>query len=735
MRKWKQLSCYTLAMLALSGCQSSSTWTKITRFGRGPSETERVEQLLDEARDLEVDGKIAEARAAYMDILSASPENQLASQRLEMLKKYAPENGIPESGIMDKVAKFNAQEFAENQQKALLTNNPVAEKAEEFQTYANNTKSAFQNMEQQAEQQWQELDQFLAQQNQAANSAETTSVPTQEEKPAQDLSWADQLAFEQQAKPKARLLLAPSKPEVTEPEVEFPFDQQVAQAPVVTEQPSNETPSVTPEVQQVAQAAEQNIPAWAAEWGNQDVVSQTPAISEAAGPEPVTVETEIAATERPEADQDVPTFDFSDASEPAEQLASGAATAESMATQAVEPAEQRLSTIQLAAQQTNPLSALSTPPSQQALETAEVTPPVVVASTTPTKAVPEDSRSEPNPFAQLENFMTWIPSQNEKLQAEQATEAAEAQESTEDQAAVVQVAQQETPAAEQPQPPAKLLLTSSENTTASVVKLSTLSPEMAPISEADAVPEQDLSAATDSVVQDPALVAQLQSTNDQHRREAIDAVASMGPQGAIYRDDLLAIQRNGSGVDQTCAAWALLKTEAELTQSLNLLEQNLGSERSDLVQLSAYLIGDAGYEDSTTQLALSSLMRNSDPMVRLHAAEALLKLDESHPEAIEVLFNLLDDSDFNSKWLAAHALSEAQGTSARLVVARLTRTLKESDAKTKAAAALSLGSFGEQARSAKVALLKMRVSSDEDLRFAAETALACIRDAEEEESH
>ena len=124
--------------------------------------------------------------------------------------------------------------------------------------------------------------------------------------------------------------------------------------------------------------------------------------------------------------------------------------------------------------------------------------------------------------------------------------------------------------------------------------------------------------------------------------------------------------------------------------------------------------------------ALQAVLGQADTETRLYAAEALSRITPESADAVQILIAALESTERESRWLGAVALAGVAPPHRGAAVAALTTALQDPDPEICAVAALTLGGFGGEAGMAVPHLERALSHPFEDVRMAAETALACI---------
>jgi HEAT repeat protein len=218
----------------------------------------------------------------------------------------------------------------------------------------------------------------------------------------------------------------------------------------------------------------------------------------------------------------------------------------------------------------------------------------------------------------------------------------------------------------------------------------------------------------------------LHSSSVGDRKDGLDGLAALGPGAAAAVPAVQSLIHDDDKLVRAHAAWALWAITQEGFESVPALTSLLTSEEKDVVQVSAYMLGAIGPAAAGSADALHVVCDLADSQSRLYAAEALSRISPDSADAVQLLISALSSPDQESRWLAAVSLAGVAPPHRDAAIAALTVALHDPDGTVRSVAALTLGGFGSDARSA-VPQLEQAASQDvEDVRIAAQTALACI---------
>jgi hypothetical protein len=223
-----------------------------------------------------------------------------------------------------------------------------------------------------------------------------------------------------------------------------------------------------------------------------------------------------------------------------------------------------------------------------------------------------------------------------------------------------------------------------------------------------------------------ALLTQLQSRDASTRKAAVTELAILGGTAQPAAPALRALLDDSDPLVQAHAAWAVWEIERDGDVAVPVLAALLASQRDDVTQLAAYVLGSLGDDAGAATMALRLLRDGAADATRIHAAEALVRIHPSDEPSIGVLTAALRHDSSEVRWLSAIALGGVAPQQAPRVVTALSAALEDQDPEVCAAAALSLGGLGDAARPAVGVLRRIADHRDEELRSAALAALACI---------
>lgn len=174
------------------------------------------------------------------------------------------------------------------------------------------------------------------------------------------------------------------------------------------------------------------------------------------------------------------------------------------------------------------------------------------------------------------------------------------------------------------------------------------------------------------------------------------------------------------------AAYTLWTLTRQPGASVPVLTELLKSDDDNVVQMASYLLGAMGPEaiDACDDLRLACEVETG--ATRIHAAEALARIEALAQGPVNIMTAALSDADEEVRWLSAIALSGVGPQHRTAAVAALTAALMDQSDSVRSVAALTLGGFGGDARAAVPQLERAAALESAEVRAAAQTALACI---------
>ncbi len=218
----------------------------------------------------------------------------------------------------------------------------------------------------------------------------------------------------------------------------------------------------------------------------------------------------------------------------------------------------------------------------------------------------------------------------------------------------------------------------------------------------------------------------LHSTSVGDRKDGLVRLAALGPDAAAAVPVVQSLIQDDDRLVRAHAAWTLWAISQEGFEAVPALTSLLTCQEKDVVQVSAYMLGAMGPAAAGSTEALRAVCELADAQTRLYAAEALSRITPHSADAVQLLISALNSPDQEARWLAAVALAGVAPSYRDAAIAALTGALRDGDESVCSVAALTLGGFGVDARSAVPQLEQAAHHDSEDVRSAAQAALACI---------
>lgn len=223
------------------------------------------------------------------------------------------------------------------------------------------------------------------------------------------------------------------------------------------------------------------------------------------------------------------------------------------------------------------------------------------------------------------------------------------------------------------------------------------------------------------------LIRELDAADPAQRKAALAELAHRGPSAEAALPAIDALLSDSDVLVQVHAAWAIWEVAGRPEDSIDALTQLLVTDTNPhVVQASAYFLGAIGQDANIAADALWFVCHRTTGITRLHAAEALACITPDDERPVTILIQGLASTDKDARWLSALALSSVSSAHRPAAVAALSAALNDSAPEVGAAAALTLGGFGDQAGAAVSQLQTVSDGSHEDVRTAARIALDCI---------
>jgi len=195
------------------------------------------------------------------------------------------------------------------------------------------------------------------------------------------------------------------------------------------------------------------------------------------------------------------------------------------------------------------------------------------------------------------------------------------------------------------------------------------------------------------VTADPNLVKDLLKKIDDPlpkvRRETISRLAQLGPAALDAVPALTNRLQDPDLYVRAHAARAICRTGADNSQALSTLADLIVQDDQQACCLAALIAGDLGASAFQVLPALHSCLKSRNLSVRIHAAEAILKIDWADAASLRELLAGFDSDNATTRYVAANALGSAAPNNENARFA-LEWALTDSDTNVAIAAALNL---------------------------------------------
>jgi HEAT repeat protein len=185
------------------------------------------------------------------------------------------------------------------------------------------------------------------------------------------------------------------------------------------------------------------------------------------------------------------------------------------------------------------------------------------------------------------------------------------------------------------------------------------------------------------------LIQQLDHRRPAVRREAIIRLAELGPAAGPAIPRLTDCLRDTDLLVRAHAARAACRIGLAPEAVVPTLIELLHPSQPPACCLAALILGDLGPTARESVPALRSCLAAPAAVVRLHAAEAILKIAAGDDEALRVVLSGLIDQQGDVRYFAVNALGSSGIENARAACA-VARAMTDSDTNVAAAAALNL---------------------------------------------
>jgi len=155
------------------------------------------------------------------------------------------------------------------------------------------------------------------------------------------------------------------------------------------------------------------------------------------------------------------------------------------------------------------------------------------------------------------------------------------------------------------------------------------------------------------------LIQQLNHSRPAVRREAIVALAEIGPAAARAIPRLIEHLEDPDLVVRAHAARAAWRIGLAPEELVPVLAELLDQQEPQSCGVAALVLGNIGSPAQEALPALRTCMTATSAIIRLHAAESILKIQPGDSAALHELLAALEDSQSDARYLAVNALGSA----------------------------------------------------------------------------
>jgi hypothetical protein len=182
----------------------------------------------------------------------------------------------------------------------------------------------------------------------------------------------------------------------------------------------------------------------------------------------------------------------------------------------------------------------------------------------------------------------------------------------------------------------------------------------------------------------------LQSRDLEVLRETALRCADLGPDAAAHAPRLRQLLDDDDQQLRGNAAYALLRMNCQSQSALQVLIDQLSAKSARQSCRAAFMLGDLGASAAPALPRLRELLAGEEPLRRLHAAEALLKINAREWNASCVLVEALESDSREARFFAACVLGMLPLAPDEALEARLMLATADPDANVASAATVTL---------------------------------------------
>jgi HEAT repeat protein len=181
------------------------------------------------------------------------------------------------------------------------------------------------------------------------------------------------------------------------------------------------------------------------------------------------------------------------------------------------------------------------------------------------------------------------------------------------------------------------------------------------------------------------------------RKEAIDGLAAIGPAAARAIPKLVDCLEDPDLLVRAHAARAAWRVGIDPEELVPALAEMVNPEEQTAFSVAALVLSDMGAAARDALPALRACLKADSAVVRLHAAESILKIEPDNSAALHELLGAVQDKDGEARYLAVNALGSAAIENEHAVYA-LEMALTDTDPFVAAAAGINLSRLNDPPR-------------------------------------
>ncbi len=222
-------------------------------------------------------------------------------------------------------------------------------------------------------------------------------------------------------------------------------------------------------------------------------------------------------------------------------------------------------------------------------------------------------------------------------------------------------------------------------------------------------------------------IAELLTSEDTNLRiQGLRRAYERGGDSVLLSDVIAQMMKDSDANVRAHAACTLYHWNQSIDEVTETLGEVVTCDDQKAVQLSAMYLGDMSRQSETIVPILETALVSADGLSSLYIAEALLKHQPEHVDAMFRLTALMRYSDVQVRWLTAHTLGSVTGKLKPYAIEALRCGLRDIDDQVRCASALSLGGLGETPDIVVAELQFISAHATPEVRDAANIALECL---------